>query len=87
MRGLSKNRIKILKLFYTRPQREFYMQELGRVLKKKPGVFQRTLNNMVAEGILLSRYTANIRYFRLNRRYFLYTELKSITSKTSRRPR
>ena len=82
MKGLSKNRIRILKLFYRHSQKEFYMQELGRALKKKPGVFQRTLNNMVREGILSSRYTANIRYFRLNPKYFLYRELKSIVAKS-----
>ena len=58
------------------------MQEIGRILEKKPGVFQRTLNNMVSEGILESEYRANARYFKANKRYPLYKELKSIVFKT-----
>ncbi len=52
------------------------------MLGKKPGIFQRTLNRMVEEGILLSEYRANARYFRANKNYPLYEELKSIVFKT-----
>ena len=58
------------------------MQEIGRILGKKPGNFQRTINNMVKEGILTSEYKANARYFKANKNYPLYKELKSIVFKT-----
>lgn len=58
------------------------MHEIGRILGKKPGSFQRTINNMESEGILLSEYRANARYFRINKEYPLYKELKSIVFKT-----
>jgi predicted nucleotidyltransferase len=58
------------------------MQEIGRILGRKPGTFQRTLNNMVSEGILISEYRANARYFKANKDYPLYKELKSIVFKT-----
>lgn len=58
------------------------MQEIGRILGKKPGYFQRTLNNMVEEQILVSELRANARYFKANRDYPLYEELKSIVFKT-----
>ena len=82
MNPLSKNRALLLRLFYTNPKKEFYMQEIGRILNKKPGLFQRTLNNMVSEGILKSEYRANARYFKINKQYSLYKELKSIVFKT-----
>jgi len=82
MKPLTKNRAELLKLFLTNPDRAFYMQEIGRVLGKKPGIFQRTLNNMVLEGILESEYKANARYFKVNKNYPLYKELKSIVFKT-----
>lgn len=59
------------------------MQEIGRMLGKKPGVFQRTLNNMVTEGILKSEYRANAKYFWVDRRHSLYRELRNIVFKTS----
>jgi len=82
MKPLTKNRAELLKLFFTNPDRAFYMQEIGRILGKKPGIFQRTLNNLVLEGILESEYKANARYFRVNKGYPLFKELKSIIFKT-----
>jgi len=82
MKPLTKNRAELLRLFFTNPDRTFYMQEIGRTLGKKPGTFQRTLNNMVSEGILESEYKANARYFKVNKNYPLFKELKSIVFKT-----
>jgi len=58
------------------------MQEIGRILGKKPGTFQRTLNNLVSEGTLESEYRANARYFKVNKNYPLFEELKGIVFKT-----
>lgn len=82
MISLTKNKAELLKLFFTNPERSFYMQEIGRMLGKKPGTFQRTLNKMVSEEILISEYTANARYFKVNKNYPIYKELKSIVFKT-----
>lgn len=82
MKPLTKNRAELLRIFLTNPDRSFYMQEIGRILEKKPGVFQRTLNNMVSEGILESEYKANARYFKVDKNYPLFKELKSIVFKT-----
>jgi predicted nucleotidyltransferase len=82
MRELTKNRAELLRLFFTNPDQSFYIQEIGRILGKKPGIFQRTLNNLEKEGILVSEYKANARYFKTNKNYPLYKELKSIVFKT-----
>jgi len=79
----SKNTLKLLKLFYAHPDQEYYIQELGRILKKKPGVFQRTLYNLEKDGVLKSDYKANARYFRANKNYSLYNEFRSIVHKVS----
>jgi predicted nucleotidyltransferase len=82
MREFTKNRAALLRLFFTNPDRPFYMQEVGRILGKKPGVFQRAINNMEKEGVLTSEYKAHARYFKTNKAYPLYKELKSIVFKT-----
>lgn len=82
MKPLTKNRAELLKLFFTNPEKPFYMQEIGRILGKKPGTFQRTLNNLVSEGILESEYKANARFFKVNKNYLLFKELKNIVFKT-----
>jgi len=81
MRNFSKNTLKLLRLFYSHPEEEFYIQQLGRILKKKPGVFQRTLYNLEKDGVLKSDYKANARFFKANKEYSLYKEFKSITFK------
>lgn len=82
MKPLTKNRAELLKLFFTNPERAFYMQEIGRILDKKPGTFQRTLNNLVSENILESEYKANARFFKVNKKYPFFKELKNIIFKT-----
>jgi predicted nucleotidyltransferase len=79
---LLRNKALLLRLFYTNPDQEYFMQEIGRILDKKPGVFQRTLYDMEREGILTSVFKANARYFRANKDYPLYEEYKSIIFKT-----
>lgn len=82
MNILTKNKAKLLGLFFTNPEESFYIQEIGRILGKKPGTFQRTLNNLIADGILLSEYKGNLRFIKVNKKYPIYKELKSIIFKT-----
>ncbi len=81
MKLISKNKARLLKLFFNHPDDEYYMQQVGRILGKKAGVFQRSLNDMQKEGILRSEYKANARFFRINKEYPVYNELKTIVSK------
>lgn len=82
MLGLSKNTIKLLKLFYRHPNESFYIQQIGRLVGKKPGVFQRMLYKLEKDGILKSHFLANARFFQVNKNCPIYNELKSIISKT-----
>lgn len=82
MRLISRSKASLLKFFFNHPDEEYYMQQLGRLLGKKPGVFQRNLNQMQKEGILLSEYKANARFFRVNKNYPVYKELKVIVDKS-----
>ena len=82
MISLTKTEAALLNLFLTNPERSFYMQEIGRILGKKPGAFQRTINNMVSEGMLISEYKANARFFQVNKKFPIYKELKNIVFKT-----
>lgn len=82
-RLLSQNQLLLLGLFYTNPKKSYFMQEAGRILGKKPGVFQRALNALVKDSILLSEYRGHARFFQANTRHPLYPELRGIVSKTS----
>ncbi len=81
MRELTKNRGALLALMLTNPDKAYYLQEIGRLIGKKPGCFQRTINKMVEEGILSSEYKANARFFKADKDYPFYKELRSIVFK------
>jgi len=78
----TKNQTLILGIFFNDPEKSYYLRELGRLIEKEPGVFQRDINKLVESGILLSEYRANSRFFKLNKNHPLYKELKSIFLKT-----
>ncbi|MFH1522822.1 MAG: nucleotidyltransferase domain-containing protein [Patescibacteria group bacterium] len=73
---------KILNLFFKDVDREYYLREIAKILKKEPGHFQVSLNSLVEEGILVDERKGNLRFFKLNKDYHLYEELKKIISKT-----
>jgi predicted nucleotidyltransferase len=79
---LTPNKAGLLRLFFTNPDKSFYIQQIGRLLGKKPGVFQKTLNGLEKQGVLTSEYVANMRYFTVNKDYPLYEEFKRIIFKT-----
>lgn len=79
---LTKNQALLGQIFFTNPNKAFYIQEIAKMLQKKAGIFQRILYNFEREGILKSEYRANARYFMVNKQYPLYRELKNIVLKT-----
>lgn len=82
MLNLKKNQTLILELFFKDPEKSYYFGEIGVLLNKKPGVFQKAIETLVKNNILFSEYRANSRFFRLNKNHPLYEELKSIYFKT-----
>jgi len=83
MLNLIKNgKGEILKLFFGNPEKDLYLTEIARALGKKPAYYQRILNGFSEEGILTDERRGSMRFFRLNKNYPLYEEVKRIFSKT-----
>jgi predicted nucleotidyltransferase len=74
---------KILALLVNQPDKEYYMSEIGRVLNKKPGVFQKGLNSLEKQNIITSRKIGGTKFVKINKEYPLFSEIKSIIQKTS----
>ncbi|MCB4757233.1 MAG: nucleotidyltransferase domain-containing protein, partial [Elusimicrobia bacterium] len=79
----NKSKTMLLRIFFTNPDRAFYVHELGKILNKKPGIFHRALNQLENDGFLTSRFQANARYFKANPNHPLFPELKNIVFKTA----
>ncbi len=83
MLKLTKNQSLILSVLFANPDKSFYFRELGRMLNKQPGVFQRDINKLEESGILKSSYQGTSRFFALNKSHYLYKEIKNIIVKTT----
>ena len=78
----SQNQMRILAILFAHPGEEFYLSEIGGILDKSPGLFQRGINALVNEGVLISRKRGNQRMFTVNEEYPLLSEIRSIVNKT-----
>lgn len=78
----SKLRVELLSLFFGRPDEEFYVREIEKMLEEDVGNISRELKNLEGIGLLLSRKNGNMKYYHLDRKFPLYDELRSILLKT-----
>ena len=83
MLDFTKNQILLLEIFFAQTEKAFYLRELGKLLGKQPGVFQADINRLEKTGLLIGYYQANSRYFKINKKYLIYPELKKIFLKTA----
>lgn len=88
----SKTRVKLLQLFYSNPNRSFYVREITRKIDEQINSVRRELSNLLSVGIILSDNTNNRLYYEVNQKFEFYEPLqqifgggvnKSITKKTS----
>lgn len=78
----SKLRAKLLAFYFSRPGAELYLSELARIIKADPMNLSRELGKLEKENIFISRMSGKQKYYKLNKNYLFYNELKNITAKT-----
>ena len=75
-------RRKIIILFVYNQQKEFYLSEIGRLVKTTPGTAQRELNRLLAMDFIRFRKKGNLSLYKLNPGYALLKEIEVIVRKT-----
>jgi len=83
----SKLREELLTLYFTNPNKKYYLRELERILNFSVGNIRRDLIKLESTGLFLSENKGNLVYYYLNQSYPLFEELKSIIFKTSGVPK
>ena len=78
----SKVRRELFRLYFTNPDKEYYLRELERILNTPVSMIRKELIRQQLDGVFLSRKAGNLTYFSLNKNYPLLEELKSIVFKT-----
>jgi hypothetical protein len=74
----SKTRVKLLQLFYSNPNRSFYVREITRKIDEQINSVRRELANLLNVGIIISDNTNNRLYYEVNQTYEFYEPLKAI---------
>lgn len=74
----SKTRVKLLQLFYSNPNRSFYVREITRKIDEQINSVRRELANLLSIGIIKSDTTNNRLYYEVNQEYEYHAPLAAI---------
>lgn len=74
----SKTRVKLLQLFYSNPNRSFFVREITRKIDEQINSVRRELSNLLNIGIITSETTNNKLYYEVNQKFEYYAPLKEI---------
>jgi predicted transcriptional regulator with HTH domain len=74
----SKTRVKLLQLFYSNPNRAFYVREITRKIDEQINSVRRELSNLLSIGIITSDATNNRLYYEVNQDYEYYKPLAMV---------
>lgn len=74
----SKTRVKLLRLFYSNPNRAFYVREITRKIDEQINSVRRELSNLLSIGIIASDTTNNRLYYEVNQDYEYFRPLTEI---------
>lgn len=74
----SKTRVKLLQLFYSNPNRSFYVREITRKIDEQINSVRRELSNLLSIGIITSDANNNRLYYEVSQDYEYYQPLSTI---------
>jgi predicted transcriptional regulator len=77
----SKTRVKLLELFYSNPNRPFYVREITRKIDEQINSVRRELANLLNAGIITSETTNSRLYYEVNQSYEFFQPLSEIFGK------
>ena len=83
----SKTRVKVLNLMMSDPEREFYVREMTRKLQERINSVRRELINLANLGILTYSSRNRKKYFKVDKDFILYNDLRNLILKARLVPR
>ncbi len=79
----SNTRVKLLTLFFTNPEKDFYLREIEKLIKENITSVRRELISLKKIGLFEEYLRGNNKYYKLNKDFPFYSELKNIIFKTT----
>ncbi len=83
----SKTRVKLLQLFYSNPNRSFYVREITRKIDEQINSVRRELANLLNVGIITSDSSNHKVYYEVNQKYEFFVPLQEIFGGSTARVR
>ena len=77
----SKTRVKLLQLFYSNPNRQYFVREITRTIDEQINSVRRELANLLSVGIIKSEDNGNKLYYEVNQEYEYFGPLTIIFGK------
>lgn len=74
----SKTRVKLLQLFYSNPNRSFYVREITRKIDEQINSVRRELANLLNAGIITSDTSNNKVYYEVDQKFVYFDPLSEI---------
>lgn len=74
----SKTRVKLLHVFFTNPNRSFYVREVTRKVDEQINSVRRELSNLLSIGVIRSDTSGNKVYYEVNQDHPFYESLHTI---------
>lgn len=74
----SKTRVKLLQLFYSNPNRSFYVREITRKIDEQINSVRRELANLLSVGLITSDSSNNKVYYEVDQKYEYFQPLQEI---------
>jgi predicted nucleotidyltransferase len=78
----SKTRQRLLRYYFTNPTARHHVRDLAQRLDVDPSNLSKELRHLETEGLFTSETSGRQKYFRLNREYPLFDEVRRIIEKT-----
>ncbi|MFZ6035890.1 MAG: winged helix-turn-helix domain-containing protein [Patescibacteria group bacterium] len=78
----SRTRVKLLRLFLTNPEIDYFVRELTRKVNERINSVRRELENLEVLGLVQSHQNGQKKFYRTNTNFVLYPELKNLILKS-----
>ena len=77
----SRTRVKLLQVFLINPDNNYFIREIGRKIGEHINSVRRELKNLTNIGLVTSYSEKQKIYYKANKDFFLYPEIKSLVFK------
>ncbi|MDD5039958.1 MAG: winged helix-turn-helix domain-containing protein [Patescibacteria group bacterium] len=78
----SRTRVKLLRIFLTNPETDYFVRELTRKIRERINSVRRELDNLEEIGLITTHEGKLRKYYRVDQNFILFPELRSLILKS-----